>query len=152
MAHHGCGSFNGSEVCYHHCSVFCGLCVPLQQASLCGADSLRGLSLVTQILLVFLSASCSPDACHREMVNARYGLLQPPCILIFPSPEGIWTFRGGRVIQYTGRAPCRVQISLEGKVGTQMEGIECEISILMSLQQLVKSRCFHCMKWRPQAG
>lgn len=56
------------------------------------------------------------------------------------------------MVQYMGRACCRVQISLEGKVGTQMEGTECEISTRLSLQQPAKSRCFHCVKRCPQAG
>ena len=89
VAHHGCGSYNGSEVCYWHCSVFCGFCGPLCHQHHClVARSLRGPSLVTQILPFFAHCSCFLDACYRDVVNAGYSLLQPPCILIFLSPKG----------------------------------------------------------------
>lgn len=56
------------------------------------------------------------------------------------------------MVQSKGRACCRGRMSLEGKVGTQMEGTECEISALLSPQQPAESSCFHRMKSHPWAG
>lgn len=51
------------------------------------------------------------------------------------------------MVQSKGRG----RMSLEGKVGTQTEGMECEISALLSPQQPAESSCFHCVKSHPRA-
>jgi len=55
-------------------------------------------------------------------------------------------------VQSKGRACCRGRVSLEGKVGTQMEGMECEVCALLSPPKPAESSCFHHVKSRPWAG
>lgn len=132
------------------------LCPPVQQVALPGCLQSQGTwfgdphSPFFCPLLLFPRCLLQGGG-YREVVNASSSLLQPPCIFSCLL-KGFGTFRGGRMLQSKGRPCCRGWISLEGKVRTQMEGTECEISALLSAQQPAESSCFHCVKSRPGQG
>lgn len=68
-------------------------CTPVQQALLPGCLHSLGTLFGGPDSPFFAHCSCSLDACYREVINARYSLLHPPCILIFLSPKEIWSLQ-----------------------------------------------------------
>lgn len=92
--------------------------------------SLRGPSLVTQILL------CLPTALFLGLQFWSFLVFSFSCLLK-PSEVAGW---------HCSRANPAASYSLTRKVRTQTEGTECEISTLLPAPQPREGSCFHCVE------